>query len=58
MTAPGVLPDAGRLVAVVSSPADACLIQCAAIHDEPRILTFDRDFQIYRWGRNRKFEIP
>lgn len=39
------------------SLADACLIQCATIHDEPRILTFDRDFQVYRWGRNRKFEI-
>ena len=37
--------------------ADACLIRCAEIHNEPRILTFDRDFSVYRWGRNRKFEI-
>ena len=39
------------------SLADACLIRCAEIHQEPRILTFDSDFDIYRWGRNRKFEI-
>lgn len=39
------------------SLADACLIRCAEIHNEPRILTFDSDFEFYRWGRNRKFEI-
>jgi len=37
--------------------ADACLIRCAEIHEEPRILTFDTDFNVYRWGRNRKFEV-
>lgn len=37
--------------------ADACLIRCAEVHKEPRILTFDSDFGIYKWGRNRKFEI-
>ena len=37
--------------------ADACLIRCAEIHDEPRILTFDRDFSVYRWARNRKFDL-
>ena len=37
--------------------ADACLIRCAEIHQEPRILTFDTDFSIYKWGRNRRFEI-
>lgn len=37
--------------------ADACLIRCAEIHQEARILTFDRDFRIYKWARNRKFEI-
>jgi uncharacterized protein len=39
------------------SLADACLIRCAEIHDEPRILTFDRDFSVYRWARNRKFDL-
>lgn len=39
------------------SLADACLIRCAELHNEPRILTFDSDFEIYRWGRNKKFEI-
>ena len=38
------------------SLADACLIRCAEIHQEARILTFDSDFAVYRWARNRKFE--
>lgn len=37
--------------------ADACLVRCAELHEEPRILTFDSDFAVYRWGRNRKFTI-
>jgi predicted nucleic acid-binding protein len=39
------------------SLADACLIRCAEIHREARILTFDRDFNVYKWERNRKFEL-
>ena|SRR2546427_1509286 len=39
------------------SLADACLIRCAEIHEEPRILTFDSDFVVYGWGRNKKFEL-
>ena len=39
------------------SLADACLIRCAEIHDEARIATFDADFAVYRWRRNRKFEL-
>lgn len=39
------------------SLADACLIRCAEIHEEARILTFDGDFTVYKWARNRKFEI-
>jgi uncharacterized protein len=37
--------------------ADACLIRAAEVHQEPRILTFDGDFGIYKWGRHRRFEI-
>lgn len=37
--------------------ADACLIRCAEIHQEARILTFDTDFSAYRWARNRRFEL-
>lgn len=37
--------------------ADACLIRCAEIHGEARILTFDSDFSVYKWARNRKFEL-
>lgn len=40
------------------SLADACLIRCAEVHEEPRILTFDADFEVYKWARNRKFELP
>jgi predicted nucleic acid-binding protein len=39
------------------SLADACLIRCAELHHEARILTFDGDFTVYRWARNRKFEL-
>jgi predicted nucleic acid-binding protein len=39
------------------SLADACLIRCAEIHGESRILTFDSDFQLYRWGRQRRFDL-
>ena len=39
------------------SLADACLILCAETLKEPRILTFDSDFKVYRWARNRRFEI-
>jgi uncharacterized protein len=37
--------------------ADACLIQCAEIHNEPRIATFDTDFSVYRWGRTHRFDL-
>jgi uncharacterized protein len=39
------------------SLADACLIRCAEIHQEARIVTFDSDFGVYKWARNRKFEL-
>ena len=39
------------------SLADASLIRCAEIHDEPRIATFDDDFSVYRWARNKRFEL-
>jgi uncharacterized protein len=42
---------------VPASFADACLIRCAEIYAEPRIVTFDSDFRAYRWGRNRAFEL-
>ena len=40
-----------------ASLADACLIRCAELHEEPRVLSFDTDFRFYRWARNRKFEL-
>ena len=39
------------------SLADACLIRLAEIQNESRIVTFDSDFQIYRWAKNKRFEI-
>jgi predicted nucleic acid-binding protein len=39
------------------SLADACLIRCAEIHHEARILTYDSDFSVYKWARNRRFEL-
>ena len=42
---------------VPASLADACLIRCAELCEESRIVTFDSDFRTYRWGRNKRFEI-
>jgi predicted nucleic acid-binding protein len=39
------------------SLADACLIRCAEVHQESRILTFDSDFGVYKWARNKRFDI-
>ncbi len=37
--------------------ADACPVDLATQLRTGRILTLDSDFRIYRWGRNRQFEI-
>ena len=37
--------------------ADACLIHLAEEFEAPDILTLDRDFTIYRWGKNKPFRI-
>jgi predicted nucleic acid-binding protein len=37
--------------------ADACLVDMAGDYQTGRILTLDRDFRIYRWGKNRPFEL-
>ena len=42
---------------VPMSLADACLVIMAEKLQTGRILTLDRDFEIYRWGKNRPFEL-
>ncbi len=37
--------------------ADACLISLADEFETGDILTLDKDFTIYRWGRNKPFRI-
>jgi len=37
--------------------ADACLVDLANEMKSGRILTLDRDFQVYRWGRSRTFDL-
>jgi predicted nucleic acid-binding protein len=37
--------------------ADACLVDMAGELGAGRIFSLDKDFQIYRWGRNRLFEF-
>jgi predicted nucleic acid-binding protein len=37
--------------------ADACLIQMANEFQTGDILTLDRDFRVYRWGRNTPFRL-
>lgn len=42
---------------VPASFADACLIQMADDLDTGEILTLDSDFLIYRWRKNRQFDL-
>jgi predicted nucleic acid-binding protein len=37
--------------------ADACLVDMASDFQSGRILTLDADFRVYRWGRNRPFDL-
>jgi uncharacterized protein len=37
--------------------ADACLIRLAEEFTTADILTLDRDFAVYRWGRNKPFRM-
>ena len=37
--------------------ADASLIHLASELNSPDILTLDRDFEFYRWGRNNPFRM-
>jgi predicted nucleic acid-binding protein len=37
--------------------ADATLIHLATELNSPDILTLDRDFAFYRWGRNNPFRL-
>ncbi len=37
--------------------ADACLIRLAEEFETGEVLTLDKDFTIYRWGRNKPFRI-
>ena len=37
--------------------ADACLVHLAGELGTGEILTLDRDFQVYRWGRNKAFRM-
>jgi uncharacterized protein len=46
-----------RYAARPVSLADACLIRCAEIYQEPRILTFDSDFNTYKWSRSKSFQL-
>lgn len=37
--------------------ADACLIRLADEFEASDILTLDKDFAVYRWGKNKPFRI-
>lgn len=53
----GVLALMRRYASVPMDFADACLVDMAGDYQTGRILTLDADFRIYRWGRNRPFEL-
>jgi len=46
----------GKFADVPMSLADACLVRMAELDGKARVLTLDRDFQIYR--KNRRQSIP
>ena len=46
-----------RYASVPMDLADACLVHLADELGTGRILTFDTDFNVYRWGRSRSFEL-
>ena len=46
-----------RYAQVPMDLADACLVHLATELGVGRILTLDGDFRIYRWGKNRPFEL-
>jgi predicted nucleic acid-binding protein len=46
-----------KFASVPMSLADACLVDLAEIHNTGRVLTLDADFGVYRWNRNRPFEM-
>jgi len=46
----------GRYADVPMSLADACLVRMAERHSKSRLLTLDRDFQVYR--KHRRHVIP
>jgi uncharacterized protein len=37
--------------------ADACLICMADVSETADVLTLDKDFAVYRWGRNKPFHL-
>jgi uncharacterized protein len=37
--------------------ADACLIRLADEFETADVLTLDKDFEVYRWGRNKPFRL-
>ncbi len=46
-----------RYASVPMDFADACLVHMADELGTGRILTLDSDFEIYRWRRNKPFEL-
>jgi predicted nucleic acid-binding protein len=46
-----------RYASVPMDFADACLVYMANELDTPRILTLDRDFEVYRWRKARTFDL-
>jgi predicted nucleic acid-binding protein len=54
---PGVRALMRRYARVPMDLADACLVRLAEDTGSGRVLTLDSDFSIYRWRKNRPFEL-
>jgi predicted nucleic acid-binding protein len=56
-TAAEVAPIIRKFRDIPADLADACLIYAAGQLGVGDILTLDRDFEIYRWGRSKPFHL-
>jgi predicted nucleic acid-binding protein len=54
---PGVRALMRKYARVPMDLADACLVRLAEETGSGRVLTLDGDFSVYRWRKNRPFEV-
>jgi uncharacterized protein len=56
-TCPGIRSLMRKYARVPMDLADACLVRLAEETGSGRLLTLDSDFSVYRWRKNRPFDL-